>query len=252
MIATLASERARRPSETSISGKAALPQWAPSPLGRDSHLVFATEPTGIAADQYRKAARRLDMPGLGRRILVTSPGQQDGKSTTASNLAWALSERGHSVLLVELDLRRPTLSKIFSGLRAPVGIDDVLSGTGQPEQMTCRVQDTTLDVACVHRAQHNAARLIQNTALESTLTWCQSQYDWLVLDTPPVLAVADTLELLAHADPVLLVVRARSTRTALVRPAIEMLGPALKHVLFNYCEMPSHSHYYSYMPPNSV
>ena len=252
MIATLTNERARRPSNTSISGTSVLPQWAPSALGRDSHLVFATEPTGIAADQYRKAAKRLDTSGVGRKLLVTSPGQQDGKSTTASNLAWALSERGQSVLLVELDLRRPTLSNIFPGLRATVGIDDVLNEAGQPEHMICRVKDTTLDVACVHRAQHNAARLIQSAALKNTLTWCQSQYDWLVLDTPPVLAVADTLELLSHADPALLVIRARSTRTALVRPAIEMLGPSLKHVLFNHCEMPSHSHYYSYMAPKSV
>ena len=225
--------------------KGEYPEWNLTPSAQTSRLVFASDAFGVAADQYRTVAKKLELrAGAGRRLLVTSPGPRDGKSTTASNLAWALSERGKSVLLIELDLRRPTFNTIFGGSPSQAGIECVLRGEALPEDAIFRMATTSLHVAAVDQPQEIAAKLIQSKRLAEVLDWAKDQFDWLVLDSPPVFPVSDVIELASLADPVLMVVKARTTRAALARRAIETLGSSLKFVIFNGSDVNVKSPYY--------
>lgn len=201
---------------------------------RKSFLVFATDPSGIPADQYRTVVKKLvSSKGIGHRLLVTSPGPQDGKSTSAANLAWSLSERGYSVLLMELDLRKPRFRDIFGMSPARVGLESVLCGDAPPEDSIFRVAETSLHVAAVAEPQETAATLLQSHHLKDTLTWAQERFDWLVFDAPPVFPVSDVVELASHSDPVLMIVRARATKASLVKRAIQALGESLQFVIIN-------------------
>ncbi|MBV8281648.1 MAG: CpsD/CapB family tyrosine-protein kinase [Candidatus Eremiobacteraeota bacterium] len=213
---------------------------------QNSRLIFAVDEFGFAADQYRAIGKRLEVKCTGRRLLITSPGAQEGKSTSASNLAWALSERGRSTLLLELDLRKPVFSRIFGVSPAQAGIDMVLSGDAEPREAVFRVRGTTLHIMAVRYAQLSAAKLVQGPGLTQLLDWASSRFDWLVLDSPPVFPVSDVIELASHSDPIVMVVRAGSTRTILVRKAFEALGGGLKFVILNGSDLrPVGSYYYA-------
>ncbi len=199
-----------------------------------SMLVFATDSSGIPADQYRTVVKRLvSTKGIGHRLLITSPGAQDGKSTSAANLAWSLSERGNKVLLMEFDLRRPRFREIFGASPARVGLEAVLRGDSPLEDSICRVSGTSLYLSSVVKPQEDAAKILQTHYLKDSLTWAQKQFDWLVFDAPPVLPVSDVVELTSHTDSVLMIVRARSTKTALLKRAIHALGESLHFVVVN-------------------
>jgi capsular exopolysaccharide synthesis family protein len=222
------------------------PESALSASPQTLRLVFLSNSCGVAADQYRTVAKRLELqsPPERRRLLVTSPGPRDGKSLSAVNLAWALSERGRSVILIELDLRKPTFNVILGGSPAQAGIEGVLRGEAIPQEAIFRIRSTSLHVASVDKPQQIAARLIQSKRLPELLEWANQKFDWVVIDSPPVFPVSDTIELVSHSDPVLLVIRARSTHALLAKRAIEALGGSLKFVLFNGSDVHTGSPYY--------
>jgi succinoglycan biosynthesis transport protein ExoP len=214
--------------------------------GRTSPLVFFSNSFGVVADQYRTVAKKLEQrisPDR-RRLLVTSPGPRDGKSISASNLAWALSERGRSVLLMELDLRKPTFNTVFGDSPAQAGIERVLRGESIPQEAIFRIRSTSLHVAAVDQPQQIAAKLIQSNRLPELLDWANQKFDWTVIDSPPIFPVSDTIELASYADPVLLVIRARATHAVLAKRAIEALGSSLSFVLFNGSDVHTGSPYY--------
>ncbi len=239
----------RRRAEAPVRSSYAYLDYARS--APNPRLTFAANSSGVATDQYRAVVKKLiASAGSSRRLLVTSPGPQDGKSTSAANLAWGLSDRGHSVLLLELDLRRPTLRTIFGPVPPVRGIEAVLQGEADPADTICRVRDTPLHLSTVAEPQSGAAKLLQGRRLEKLLLWGAARFEWLVLDAPPVFPVTDVMELTPHCDPVLLVVRARSTRATLARRAIESLSGSLSCVLFNHSDanIQSPYGYYGYGP----
>jgi capsular exopolysaccharide synthesis family protein len=189
-------------------------------IGRLSSLfVAATHPTSVAAEQYRLLRTRLEGRDRGRRaqfILVTSPGSGDGKTTTSGNLALTMSQDfTHSVVLVEADLRRPTLASL-SGISPEHGLVDVLVGAATLEDVLVQLPGQNLFLLPAGQATSRSTELLGSSMMARLIETLRTRFDRIVVDSPPV-TLSDTHVLARLADCVLIVVRAGVTS----RPSLE-------------------------------
>jgi len=198
-------------------------------------LLIANEQSPLDAASYRNVADQL-LTGewwRPRRIFVTSPTTGDGKTCTAFNLAWAMSNRGASVLLLELNFARPRFSSVLGGLQIRYGIDCAIRRLAYPADSVFSIGGELLNVSAVKTAMRRGDLARYLPQLSSYLNWGSSNYDWLILDCPPVLSFAWNKWFRKYARPALLVVRDQHTPAVQVRQATSRLGISLKGVLLN-------------------
>lgn len=197
-------------------------------------LLFANEQSPAGASYQGVADRLLAGEWWNpRRIFVTSPTVGDGKTCTAFNLAWALTTRGASVLLAELNFERPRFSEVLGGLPIRFGVDCAMRRLASPADSVIEMGDESLGVAAVKNAMARAELKKNLPLLASFLSWGHDRYDWLVLDCPPVLSSGWNEWFRQYAQPALLVVREQHTPEVQVREATKRLGAGLKGVLLN-------------------
>jgi Mrp family chromosome partitioning ATPase len=218
----------------------------------ESRLVFASDPGGFVAEQYRLIRRRLvEQYPEGASLLVTSPGPGDGKTMTATNLAWCLAEAGMPTLLAEMDLRNPSVERLLNCALEGSGIESVLEEGVEPRTVLRQVNKMQFYLATARKPFENPVNLINGSLLKNFLHWAKEHHKWVVLDSPPLLTVSDAIELSALTDCTLLVVRARLTPRILVERSIELLGPRLSQVIMNdgsVCADSSHRYYSASYP----
>jgi len=200
----------------------------------ESRLIFASHPGGFAAEQYRVIRRKLvERYPDGAILLVTSPGPNDGKTLTATNLAWCLAEAGMLTLLAEMDLRNPSIDKLLGyGFDGP-GIESYLHEDMDPNTILRQINRMQFYIATARKPLENPVDVITGQKLKSFLQWAREKHKWVVLDSPPLLTISDSMELSALADSTVLVVRARVTPRVLIERSIELLGPRLHQVIMN-------------------
>lgn len=183
-------------------------------------LVAGLSPKSPAAEQYRALRTRLSQAEGAhnlRTLLITSPQKGEGKSVTAANLALTMAQELHrSVVLVEADLRKPSLQQLF-GLPAGPGLADYLVGAADLAGVMKFLPDHHLTVLPAGTAPTNPAELLGSTAMRRMLDQLRTRFDRVILDTPPILPLADVAVLAPIVDGALLVVRAGVTP----KPAIE-------------------------------
>ncbi len=183
-------------------------------------LVAGLAPASPAAEQYRSLRTRLGQAENGnalRSVLITSPQKGEGKSITAANLALTMAQEAHRrVALVEADLRKPSLQQMF-GLPPGPGLAEFLMGAAELKDVLKFLPDYHLTVIAGGGAPMNPAELLGSTAMRRLLDHLRTRFDRVILDTPPVLPLADVAVLAPLVDGVLLVVRAGFT----ARPALE-------------------------------
>ncbi len=143
---------------------------------------------------------------MARTILVTSPGEQEGKSTLISNLAVALAQSGQRTLVLDADFHQPCQHTIFR-LSNEVGLSSVLGNGGQLNGAILRSEQPGLDVLPAGPAPEHPSELLSRRGYLEVLRRLGEQYDVVLIDSPPVTAVADTLILAARSDATLLVLR---------------------------------------------
>ncbi len=159
-----------------------------------------------------------------KTILLTSPHQGEGKSTTASGLAIAMAKAGRRTLMIDGDLRKPTLHRIFE-LNDQVGLSSVMAGRETLEKAIQRTAVEGLDVLPCGPIPANPSEILNSKAFAEVLQKLASRYDHIVIDSPPVLPVTDARILGATCDVTLLVLRAnKSTRRMSEYAAEAMLG----------------------------
>jgi protein-tyrosine kinase len=201
-------------------------------LRPESRLVLHSAPEGPGADRFRFLAMRLRhswATGKLRTLLITSPLPADGKSTTALNLATALTERGkRNVLLVEADYYHPTLSRAL-GLAGRPGLAECLQDGLDPLLAIRRLEPLHWYLLQAGKAQRNPTELLQSDGLLSFMRRLGGLFDWILIDSPPVIPLADAAALSRCVDGSLLVVRADHTPSEAVEEAVALLGP--NHVL---------------------
>jgi Mrp family chromosome partitioning ATPase len=200
-----------------------------------SALLVANEQSPVDTAGYQNVADRL-LSGnwwSPRRIFVTSPTAGDGKTCTAFNLAWAFNARGASVLLVELNFARPRFSSVLGGVQLRSGVDCAIRRLALVEDSVFSIGSQLLGVSAVKNAMRRGELKQHLPLLASYLNWGANNYDWLILDCPPVLSFAWNNWFREHARPALLVVREQHTPAVQVRQATSRLGASLKGVLLN-------------------
>ena len=183
-------------------------------------LVAGLAPNSPAAEQYRALRTRLgqaEKSGALRSVIITSPHKGEGKSITAANLALTMSqELQHRVVIVEADLRKPSLQQMF-GLPVGPGLSEFLTGAAELKDVIKFLPHYHLTVIPGGAVPMNPAELLGSTAMRRLLDHLRTRFDRIILDTPPVLPLADVAVLAPMVDAVVLVVRAGVTP----KPAIE-------------------------------
>jgi capsular exopolysaccharide synthesis family protein len=155
-------------------------------------------------------------------IQVTSPIPGDGKSTIASNLAVSIAQSGRKVCLVDCDFRRPRVSKIF-GVGSDVGLVQVINEKSELEEA---IQDSTIEnlsILSCGRRPANPAELLSSEKFQSIVAELRTMFDYVILDTPPVLVVSDPATVAPVADGVILTVRLRRNLKPIAIRASQML-----------------------------
>ena len=207
-------------------------------------LIFRTDPHGLAAEQFRFLRRTLEQKfPKGAVLLITSAAPQDGKTLTTVNLCACLADSGRSTLLLEGDIRQPSIHKLLGGTNTAPGIEHVLAGKADPLEAIHHVEELMLHVAMVAAPPADPSHLVSGIGVKNLLAWARARFDWVVIDSPPVLPAADVTHFASLADATLLVVRAQSTPRDLVTRACELLGDHLFGVVLNEANLESNPYY---------
>jgi non-specific protein-tyrosine kinase len=191
-----------------------------------SELITISEPRSPISEAYRALRTNLDFASLDRALktlVVTSAGVGEGKSTTLANLAVVSAQAGRKVVLVDADLRRPTLHQIF-GLGNETGLTTVMmddAALAAPPLQEAGVED--LSVLTSGPLPPNPAELMGSRRMEEVVAALAERADQVFFDTPPVVAVTDAAVLSTKVDGVLLVISAGKTRREYARTAVQRL-----------------------------
>ena len=218
-----------------------------------SRLVCVTDKESLAAEKFRFLAVRLRQTQQTRRVkkvLVTSSVPQEGKSMVAANLACTLARRASQrTLLLDGDLRRPSLSNIF-GLGKIPGICEWLQGDSGPAECIYHLEDAGLWILPAGSTPRNALELMQSGRLSALMDQLTAWFDWIVIDSPPVLPLADTSVWMRLADGVLLVARQGTTEKRQMQRGLEVVDRSkLIGALLNCSSNASHNDYYYHYKP---
>lgn len=190
------------------------------------YLVLFHEPAGFRAEQVRSLRNRLvamNPDGEPKTMVVTSAVRGEGKTVAAINLAMALAElERHQVVLVDADLRRPACEK-YLNLNADVGLADVLMGRLPVEKAVRPAGHRNLMLLGAGTRVDNPAEVLGSSRLDELFRRLKEKYQYVVIDTPPVLPSTDAGVLSARADGTLLVVRLEKSSKKQSRDALRVL-----------------------------
>jgi capsular exopolysaccharide synthesis family protein len=221
----------------------------------DSRLVSIEKEESLGAEKFRFLAVRLRQLRQTRplkKILITSTIPQEGKSTVAANLACTLARRKpQKTLLLEGDLRRPTIAARFGLGRVP-GLSEWFHGEGAAMNIY-RLESLGLWVMPAGNAAENPLELMQSGKLSPLMEQLTAWFDWIVIDSPPVLPLGDTSIWARLADGILLVTRPGVTEKQQLQRGLDALEKSkLLGALVNDSTNAAHSDYYQrYGPPAS-
>jgi polysaccharide biosynthesis transport protein len=237
------------------------PELGATPVSRvevpkSSRIVVDDDPHGPCADRFRLLRLRLQERWNAetlKTLLITSPLPNEGKSTIALNLASALAERGkRTVLLIGADLYHPTLTEQL-GLPGQCGLAECMEEGLKPFSVIRRLEPLGWYLLPGGKARGNPTELLQSAAFAEIKQRLSQHFEWILIDSPPVIPMADVLALKQRSDASLLVVRAGRTPTGSVERAITLLGR--KHVLgivLNGMEKFDGTHYSKYYSSRSA
>ena len=181
-------------------------------------------------------------------VLVTSAQPLEGKTTTAANIAMALAYGGSRVLLVDADMRRPGLHRPLR-LTNERGLSQVLTGQARVRDVIQRTVDPNLLAITAGKTPPNPSELLASERMKTLLTnLSHGPFDWIIIDTPPVLAVTDAVILAPAVSGVIIVIGAEMTRRRLAERAIETImqtRPKSAAVVLNKVDFARNKYYYS-------
>lgn len=190
----------------------------------------STSTSAEALRQLRTNLQFLDVDNTPRVLVITSAVPGEGKSTTAVNLALALAEAGHSVVVVEGDLRRPRVGK-YLGVIGSVGVSTVLVGQARVEDVVQPTSHVGVDVIAAGPIPPNPSELLGSEAARYLIDELRRRYDYIIIDAPPLLPVTDAAVLSVQADGALIVTRYGHSRRDEVARAVENLTKVSGRVL---------------------
>jgi non-specific protein-tyrosine kinase len=218
-------------------------------------LVVALDPRSPAAEAYRQVRTNIQFIGVNQKfksILITSPNVGDGKSTIATNLAAALAQSGKRVILVDADMRRPTLHNILE-VTDKKGLSDLIVRGREDNSFIKGTLIHNLLLLPAGRIPPNPAELLGSERMKQIVAWLEEQADHVIFDSPPILAVTDAAILSTLVDTTLVVVSASQTRLPAFIEAIKKLQSLesnIAGVLLNKVNPKRNNGYYYYYRPS--
>jgi capsular exopolysaccharide synthesis family protein len=221
---------------------------AGAPTSKPSPLILRN-PKSAVAEAYRVLRTNLifsSAEASGRVIVVSSANPSEGKTTTTVNLAASLAQTGARVLAVEADLRRPSMSQHFSINKAP-GLTDLIVGKAEATTAIHNTRYKGLMVLPCGYLPPNPAELLGSARMKDILRALRSHYDWVIVDTPPILAMADTPVICPIVDGVILVVAAETSGRPAVHRAVDQItsvGGKIIGVVLNKVDLERNAYYY--------
>ena len=260
--------------------KAAPPAVAPSPFARpaapvklpepaaprppvvhdiDAHLVSLVRPASVEAEQYRVLRHIVEQTRVGEAcvlVALSSPGAGDGKTMISINLAGALAQDPTArVLIIDADLRRPSVAQRLGGSGEEPGlIDAILDPQRTLDDVIRRRPEFNLSILPAGQATPTPYELLNSPRLAELLDAARRRFDYIVLDTPPVVPFPDCRVLGKLVDGFFLVVAAHRTPRGLLEEALNVLEPSkVLGIVFNEAERPLSSYYdaaYGYPEPD--
>jgi capsular exopolysaccharide synthesis family protein len=236
------------------------PQAAPSSqslavsLLPGSRMVALTSKESLGAEKFRFLGvrlRQLQQVRKLKKVLITSTIPEEGKSVVSANLAVTLArKKQQKILLIDGDLRRPVLARQF-GLSRLAGLSEWLQGGTHPMENIYQLDGPGFWLLPAGRAPENPLELMQSGRLSELMEQLGQQFDWILIDSPPVLPLADTSVWTRLADGVLLVAREGKTEKRQLQRGLEALDQTkLLGVVLNSSTNTDHSNYYQRYGPN--
>jgi exopolysaccharide transport family protein len=214
--------------------------------------VTQVRPQSQMAESYRALRTSLLLSNLGappKVIMVTSARPQEGKTTTSINTAIVLAQKGVRVLLIDADLRRPSVHKTL-GMGPRSGLSNVLTGSATAQQaITTSPVLPNLFILPAGTPPPNPAELLASSNMRDLIAELRAEFDHIVIDTPPTLSVTDAVVLSPRADATILVIRSGQTTKQALRRARDILTQVNAHVagvLLNAVDLTSPDYYYYY------
>lgn len=250
LIATMADTRVRN--EAAVARVTDLPVLGSvtrSKRNVDAGLIVAREPHSPVAEDMRRIQSALAfsaLDGKSRRLLITSASPAEGKSTFSTNLAVTLADAGERTLVIDADLRRPRVDQLF-GLDRSVGLTTTLMGKLSLGDAIVAWRESGPDVLTSGELPPNPATVVTSHAFRSVLDSASHRYDAVIIDSPPVLTVADSNLLAPLVDGVVIVVDASKTRRpqlANTVRSIESAGGRILGIVLNKARPPRRRHTY--------
>lgn len=199
-------------------------------------LVTVKNPKSVISEQFRTIRTNISFMGIDHPIKTlsfTSANISEGKSTVTDNIAVVWANTGKRVLLIDADLRRPTLHKTFN-VQNSEGLTTILTSEAAEMDITNIIKKTqveNLSILTSGPIPPNPSELLNSQRMQALIASVETNYDVVILDVPPILAVSDTQVLVSHIDGVVLVVKVGQTEKAALRRSFELLKLSHANVL---------------------
>ncbi|MEY8579112.1 polysaccharide biosynthesis tyrosine autokinase [Corynebacteriaceae bacterium 6-324] len=211
-----------------VTDKPLLGEIIDDPDAEKNRIVVSSKPRSPRAESFRAFRTNLQFLNVGEKkrvFVVSSSRPSEGKSTTSLNLAATLAQTGSSVVVVEGDLRLPTFAK-YLDIEGGAGLTDVLIGRAGLADVLQRWGRDPYYVLPAGRIPPNPSELLGSDEMEATLETLREQFDYVIIDAPPVLAVTDAVVLGKHATGVLMVVATGFTTKQELEDSLQVLETA--------------------------
>lgn len=213
-------------------------------------FIVDEKPKSIAAEAYRTLRTNIQYSSFDeeiRTIVITSSEPGEGKSTTAGNIAISFAQASKKTVIIDCDLRKPSLHKKFK-ISNIGGLSDILIGKEKIDDVVHHFNDE-LDIITSGKLPPNPAEMLGSRTMERLLIALKERYDIIILDTAPLQAVTDAQILSTKSDGIILVVRAHATKRESVIQAkglIEKVGGKILGTVLNGVENTRGKYYYYY------
>jgi polysaccharide biosynthesis transport protein len=216
--------------------------------GADSVILTQVEANSSIAESYRQLRTALLLSSAGhapRTLLFTSSQPAEGKTTTSVNTAISLAQTGSAVLIIDADLRRPRVHKIF-GLKNTAGLSNYLTGEGDLASLI-QIAMPNLYVLPVGPLPPNPAELLGSARMKQVVEALTANFDYIVIDSPPVSSFADSLILSSLVEGVIIVVKGGATPREMAQRTkahLQSVGAKILGVVINQIKLQPHDYYY--------